>query len=66
MGFVRATTVYTLKSSVAGGAASDTTGGGGASVHPSWVWVSPRAAGGEVVASVALMSEAMTVRPLSN
>jgi len=40
-------------------------GGGGAIVHPGWVRVSTLAAEGEVVASVAMMSEAMTVRVLS-
>ena len=65
MGFVRATTVHTLKSSVAAGAASDTAGGGRASVQPCWVRVNPPVAGGDVVASVAMMSEAMTVRVLS-
>ena len=58
---MQATIVHTLKSSVALGTASDMVGGGGASVRPGWMRVSAAAAGGEVVASVAMMSEAVTV-----
>ena len=61
MVFMQATTVYTLMGSVAAGAASDRADGRRASVHPSCVQVSALVAGGKVVASVAMMSEAMTV-----
>jgi len=62
---VQATTVHTLKGSMTARAASDTASGGGASVRPGWVLVSAPSAGGRVVASVVMMSEAMTVRALS-
>jgi len=62
---VRATTVHTLKSGVAARAASDTAGGSGASVRPGWVLVSAPSAGGRVIASVVVMSEAMAIRALS-
>jgi len=62
---MRATTVHTLKSSVAARAAPDTAGGSGASGRPGWVLVSAPSAGGRVIASVVMMSEAMTVRALS-
>ena len=42
-------------------AISDTAGGSGASMGPGWVPVSAPVAGGRVVASVVMMSEAMTV-----
>jgi len=34
-------------------------------VSPSWVWVSAPATGGRIVASVVMVSEAMTVRALN-
>ena len=65
MGFVWDTTVHKLKASVAAGAASNIPCSGRASVRPGWVRVSAPVAGGKVVASVAMMCEAMTVEALS-
>jgi len=61
MGFVWAPTVHTLKGYLAAGAASNTADGVRASVCPSWGCERILMAGGKVVASVAMMSEAMTV-----
>ena len=46
-------------------ATSDMASGGGASMGPGWVRVSAPATADRVVASVVMMSEAMTVRALS-
>jgi len=62
---VWATRVHTLKGSLAARVASDTAGGSGASVRPGWVLVSAPSAGGRVIASVFMRSEAMTVQALS-